>query len=262
MKYFSDWLKFEEDSLYEQKRHLPMEEEFTFYKSVASGDIETVRRICDRNDFADMKEKGRLSENPLQNLKFHFVINTAMCSRFCVEMGMSMEESYKLSDYYIQRTDLCTTKEEIVALQKEMCMDYTERMKSSQHQGVMRGTLSKCMEYIYMNITNRISAGDLAKVSGLSESYLTKLFKKETGYSIGNYIRIKKIEYAKKLLKFTDYSISEISDMLCFTTQSHFIYVFRKNTGMTPKKYRDLRYCKHTDYPEFADRDSLKKDSI
>ena len=87
MKYFSDWLKFEEDSLYEQKRHLPMEEEFTFYESVASGDTDTVRKICERNDFADMKDKGRLSENPLQNLKFHFVINTARDWGLGIEIG-------------------------------------------------------------------------------------------------------------------------------------------------------------------------------
>lgn len=258
MKYQSEWFKFEDDSLFEKQHHMPMEEEFTFYKSVASGDIKTVKMVCSRHDFANMKEKGTLSENPLQSFKYHCVINIAMCSRFCVEMGMSMEESYKLSDYYIQRADNCKTKEEVVRIQEEMCIDYCERMKSNLSRGNMPGILSKCMEYIYMNITKRITTSDLAKVSGLSESYLTQLFKKETGYSIGNYVRMKKIEHAKKLLKFTDYMISDIADMLSFYSQSHFIHVFKSITGTTPKKYRDTLYCKHEDYPSMADEEILR----
>jgi AraC-like DNA-binding protein len=49
----------------------------------------------------------------------------------------------------------------------------------------------------------------------------------------------RKLEEAKSLLKFTDKSISEISEYLCFSTQSYFQNVFKKKYGMTPKKYRE-----------------------
>ena len=68
------------------------------------------------------------------------------------------------------------------------------------------------------------------------------MFKKETGVSVSAYIREQKIEVAKNLLRYSDYSMIEIANRLSFSSQSHFIQQFRESVGMTPKKYRDLNY--------------------
>ena len=73
----------------------------------------------------------------------------------------------------------------------------------------------------------------------MSASYLSRLFKKETGLSVSSYIRQQKIEMAKNLLRFSDSSMIEIANQLAFSSQSHFIQQFREVTGITPKKYRD-----------------------
>ena len=54
---------------------------------------------------------------------------------------------------------------------------------------------------------------------------------------------IKKIEKAENLLKYCDYSLIEITNYLSFSSQSHFIQLFKEFTGITPKKYRDLYSC-------------------
>ena len=77
---------------------------------------------------------------------------------------------------------------------------------------------------------------------GGSASYLSRLFKKETGDSVSAYIRLQKIEKAKNLLRYSDYSIIDIANRLSFSSQSHFIQQFRELTGITPKKYRDNNY--------------------
>ena len=97
-----------------------------------------------------------------------------------------------------------------------------------------------CIEYIYAHITEPITIDDLAEYTGLSASYLSRLFKKETGVSVSDYVREKKIEKAQHLLKYCDYSLIEIANYLSFSSQSHFIQLFKEFTGMTPKKYRDL----------------------
>ena len=56
------------------------------------------------------------------------------------------------------------------------------------------------------------------------------------------YIRSQKIDMAKNLLRFSDYSMIDIANRLSFSSQSHFIQQFREVVGMTPKKYRDEYY--------------------
>ena len=100
--------------------------------------------------------------------------------------------------------------------------------------------ITTCIDYIYAHIKERITIEDLAQYTGLSASYLSRLFKKETGVSVSDYIREKKIEKAQHLLKFCNFSLIEIANYLSFSSQSHFIQIFKDFTGMTPKKYRDI----------------------
>jgi YesN/AraC family two-component response regulator len=53
------------------------------------------------------------------------------------------------------------------------------------------------------------------------------------------YIQKRKIETAQNMLKYSDYSPTQIASILAFPTKSYFIEVFKKYVGMTPKKYQD-----------------------
>ena len=94
------------------------------------------------------------------------------------------------------------------------------------------------MDYIYDHLYEQIRLSDLAAQVGLNESYLSVLFKKETGVSISDYVRQRRVEAAEGMLRYSDYSCSDIGNFLAFCSQSHFISVFRKATGLTPRQYR------------------------
>ena len=102
--------------------------------------------------------------------------------------------------------------------------------------------INACKEYIYSHIKERIMIEDLADEMGVSANYLSRLFKKETGTSVSAYIREKKINMAKNLLRFSDCSMVDIANRLSFSSQSHFIQQFKEVVGVTPKKYRDQNY--------------------
>ena len=100
--------------------------------------------------------------------------------------------------------------------------------------------VNRCLDYIYTHIYERITIEELAKNSNVSKSYLSRQFAKEVGIPISDYIRENKIEIAQERLRTTEESILDISCMLSFASQSHFISVFKDITGVTPKKYRAL----------------------
>lgn len=226
----------------EEMQHRALTEEFLFYRAVSTGDEAAVRRNCEQCRFTDHEGVGTLSKDPVTNLKYHFVITTAMLARICRQNGMEMEQAFHMSDHYIQRLDELTTEEEVHQLHDKMVMDYTLKMKRLVQKDASSKHISDCKEYIYTHIKERITLDDLAEEFGISAGHLSRLFKAETGMSVSDYIRERKINMAKNLLRFSENSMIDIANQLSFSSQSHFIKQFKATVGITPKKYRDLHY--------------------
>ena len=242
MRYQDEWLLLEAEDDIDEMEHRQPTEEFLFYQAVTSGDIESVKKNCEQERFLDSEGVGVLSRNSVTNLKYHFVITTAMISRLCKQKGMELEQAFRMSDFYIQRLDDIHTVQGVRNLHDEMVLDYTEKMRKVCRSDTNSKHINLCKEYIYSHIKERITVEDIADALGVSASYLSRLFKKETGDSVSAYIRGQKIDMAKNLLRYSDYSMIMISNRLSFSSQSHFIQQFREMVGMTPKKYRDLNH--------------------
>ena len=101
-----------------------------------------------------------------------------------------------------------------------------------------------CIDYITDHLHDNITVPELAEHVNLTVKYLSKLFKKEMGYSINEHIRRLKVEEAKSLLRYSYKSSLEIATDLGFTSHSYFITVFKKETGMTPREYRNENFRK------------------
>ncbi|MDO5558922.1 MAG: AraC family transcriptional regulator [Oscillospiraceae bacterium] len=219
--------------------HAPYSKEFEFYIAVKNGETDKVKKFC-AEDFCNKIGLGKLSDDPVRNIKYHFVVTAALIARFCIEGGMNHETAYNLSDLYIIKADKYTDPKMLSELHAMMSADYTARMKQIRSKNIYSKPVVECVEYIYNNLHTRIRITDLAQYTHLNSSYLSRLFKKETGSTVTAYIQEKKIETAKNMLRYSDYLPGEISNILAFNNQSYFIDVFRKQVGMTPKKYRDM----------------------
>lgn len=219
--------------------HRPFEDEFSFYDAVKNGDLAFVQRNCENNDFAASAGMGVLSSNALQNIRYHFIITAALVTRFCVEGGMVLEQAYGLSDFYISKMDKLYVVEDIVQLHHVMVLDFTEKMKALRERPEVSKPVNAAIDYIYLHLHSRITLDDLAGHVGISPGYLSKLFKKEIGMNITDYVTDLKIEEAQKMLKYSDMPIVEIANYLAFASQSYFVSVFHSRTGITPRKYRE-----------------------
>lgn len=216
----------------------PYDPEVEFYNSIKSGDVNYVRQLLEKEKFIDKKGLGTLSKNYLQNMKYHFAITAAQIARLCINGGMDIGTSYGLSDYYIQKADEAKSLEEISELHPKMCEDYTKRMKNIKKQTVCSKPVSAAMDYIYDNLHKRIFINDLADYLKINPSYLSRIFKKETGETVTDYIKRQKLETAKNMLLYSALRPAEIAQILAFPSQSYFNDVFKKYTGLTPSEFR------------------------
>ena len=94
------------------------------------------------------------------------------------------------------------------------------------------------MNYIHRNLNHRLSIEDIAAEAGLSRSYLSTVFRQSMGVPLNRYIADAKLDEAARLLRYTDRSIADIAEYLCFSSQSHFQQVFKAKFGVTPRTYR------------------------
>lgn len=229
----------------QQQAHVEYKEEFGFYNNVAEGDIETVKRLlADPNDthLYDSSEYGRLSRDSLRNMRYHFVVSVALITRLCVEKGLERELAYTLSDLYISKMDLSGSPAQILSLHNEMLMDFTRKMKALPKRQVYSMQIVRAIEYIYRHRNERLTVEHIAKELEINRSYLSVLFRKETGVSISGFIRREKIKAAANMLRFSDYSYADIAEYFGFASQSHFIQCFRREMDYTPAEYRKRFY--------------------
>lgn len=209
------------------------------YKYIQAGDVETVteRFKTIRKNFLD--GKGTLSDDPVRNIMYHFVTSVALVARFCVEGGLGHDTAYTLSDIYIQRADKCRDCESLLDIFEEMRIDFAKRMRELKKERVVSLHVRRCIDHIYEHLHEKLTLDMLSEISGLSSSYLSRLFEKETGVTVKQFIIRAKIQTAENLLKYSDFSCLDIALSLGFSSQSAFISSFRKQLGITPRCYRE-----------------------
>ena len=112
-----------------------------------------IRDSCKEDAFIDLKGTGVLSRNPLTNIKYHFVVTTAMITRYCIDGGLEPEQAYRLSDFYILRMDSCTTVRQVADLHHEMVKDFTGKMILQKKSSILSKPVMQCVDYIYTPVS-------------------------------------------------------------------------------------------------------------
>lgn len=195
---------------------------------------------------------GKLSENEIRNERNLGICSITLATRAAIEGGAAPAKAYKLSDLYINKIDQCKRMTEIFEYRKRSLYDFAKLVVEEREKRANSRYTEQCKEYIRKYYHQKICIPDIAEALGVSESHLSRIFKKETGESIQKYSMHMRIERAENLLKYSEASLTEISEYLCFSSQSHFGKVFKVYKNMTPKQYRD--YYKS---PEFVSREEI-----
>lgn len=224
--------------------HPPHGEEQEFYQMVVSGDTEGILSLRERyggdmsgSGDASGTEKGRLSDDPVRNEIYHLVANCTIITRACISAGMPQEDAYSLSDLFIRQADRCRSAAEVRGVNDDMAMEFAGRMKRLRSRSVSPA-VRRAISCISDNLHAKLTAAGIAERLGYNRSYLAVIFKRETGQTITEFILNRRVEAAKSLIS-GGIRLSEIAEMLGFSSQSHFCRCFKEVTGVTPGEFRD-----------------------
>lgn len=182
---------------------------------------------------------GQMSFNSLRQAKYIFLCAIFSICRAAIEGGLPSEYSLQLSDMYCQRMDAMTSTKQIEQLIFSAGIDYCKKV---QQYGIQRNYSSYTkivLDYIRRHLYDPIKMEDLTFEAGLNRRSLSIYFQKDTGLSITDYITQQRLEESKVLLTTTNLSIVQISELLCFSSQSYFGKKYKAYWGITPKEYRD-----------------------
>ncbi len=209
---------------------------------VRRGDTERMRDFLLTSVQREALTEGKLADEPLRQAKNLLIGGVTMIGKSgAIPGGMDIEQAYQLIDLYIQECEHLRSVDEVKNLQFNMLIDFTARVGQAKKPPGLSPEVYRCMQYISLHLSEPICLDDVAAQIGRSRAYITARFRREANCSILEYITACRLEEAKMLLNYTDRSVSEISDYLCFANQPYFSNVFRKRFGMSPVQYRKRR---------------------
>lgn len=184
------------------------------------------------------------NHNDLESIKPRITELVVIISRAAVDAGANVRDIFLINENFNANISHFQNLEDLSVWLSNMLQRFislTFEFEKVKHADMVY----KVIDHIKNNYHRHISLEEIAGISYMSKTYLSTLFKKETGYSVSEYINDVRINQSQTLLLDSDLSIVEIARMCGFEDQSYFTKVFRKITGMTPKKYRESRGLHH-----------------
>lgn len=182
---------------------------------------------------------GNISGDGVRQMRNWGIGITYSMSKAAIRGGLDPQQAFITADSFIRKMELLKDTPTLVRLIQEMMLDFCEQVETLQCPVDDENHFCRmCIQYISHNIFSSIRLENMAKELGYSRPYMCSRFKQDMGISLAQYIQQEKVEEARRLLRFSDYNLSEIASMLSFSSQSHFQTVFKKITGDTPMAYR------------------------
>ncbi len=215
--------------------HHSYQDERKLLECIRNGETEEALRL----NLAMEDVAGDMSFDHLKQVRKLVVVAITLCTRAAIEGGLPPYEAYQISDYYMQKMDLCNTESELTACTNEAIRSLSERVRRRLEKQKSSSYIDSCVSYINQHYREHIYLDDLAEKTGITPTYLSRLFSQEMGMTFQEYVLKVRAERAANLLKYSEASIAQIGDYVNFPNQSYFGKIFKKYMGMTPKAYRN-----------------------
>lgn len=230
------------------------EQERNTYKEVADlldtlrrGDIEEYFRLYDKT----LPERtGKLAKTSYKQTEYLTVKIFSLYMHAIIDGGVDYNKAYDLSDIYLQRLERCNDIMQMQNLQKEYVLKCISMIKEEKRKSHGKDIVDEAKSYIQRRRNKKLTVKEVADALNVNASYLSRCFSQKENKTIQQFITQEKIKASCNMLRYSEYSITEIASYLCFSSDSHFCKAFKTITGMTPKQYRQKNYSFSEEYEQ------------
>ena len=178
------------------------------------------------------------SANDLDVIKVRSMELSVMISRAALDAGADQLNIFDINMKFLSEFFNYKTIEEVCWALTDILRKFTrETFEFSNVKNI--DLISRAVSYIKANYSRKITLDEVAAYVYLSPSYFSKIFKQEMGFYFNDYLNYVRIQKSKLLLLTEHMRLVDIADHVGFYDQSYFNKVFKRITGVTPKKFKE-----------------------
>jgi AraC-like DNA-binding protein len=186
--------------------------------------------------FSAASFERRLSD-PLRNLKNYAIITNTLLRKAAQDGGVHPLYIDSLSSDFARRIEQIPDPLAVQSFMLEMFRAYSRLVRKHSMSGYSQ-PIQKTIIRIDADLTADLSLHALAEAQGINASYLSALFRRETGETVTDYVNRKRVDLAVHLLSTTGLQVQTVAQHCGFADVHYFTKVFKKLTGQTPRQFR------------------------
>lgn len=202
--------------------------------AVSQGLIHKAEIAMSNNNFLLLEK--RLAD-PIRDIKNYCIILNTLLRKAAEQGSVHPLHIDSLSSRFARKIEQVTSSKGGQTLQKEMIHKYCLLVKNHSMKGFSL-LVQKVLTRIDSDLTADLSLKTQAELLNVNASYLSTLFKKETGITLTDYVNKKRVENAVFLLNSTNMQIQNIAQYCGIPDVNYFTKLFKKYMGKSPKEYR------------------------
>ena len=215
------------------------EAENQFLRCIESGDTDNVMTAYQQMNLSGLSN-NRYINAVYQEPAVGMGMLRALCRKAAENGGASPVEINEITQRSVQRMVSHPGLNEMMSIMNDTIMELTAAVRNSKQQyRNYSPSVRKAAEYLRRNYSQKVSLDDLADHVGMSSAHLSRLFKKETGMTVTDYLSNLRCIEASRLLRESGHAIQEIAAYVGYLDNNYFVKVFKKQFGMTPSEYRN-----------------------
>lgn len=226
----------EEDTLFHMKN---MEQRYAYenelMRAVSKGQLHKAHSLL--GSFSTFFFEQRLTD-PLRNAKNYCVIMNTLLRKAAEQGGVHPMHLDKTSATFAAQIEQLPLLDNVVPLMTEMFRTYCRLVRKHATRDYSP-PVQQALIFIESNLAGDLSLRMLALKLNISSSYLSTIFKKETGQTLTDFIAQSRVNRAIELLQSTRLQVQTVAQHCGIVDVHYFSKIFKKVTGITPKAYRD-----------------------
>ena len=175
--------------------------------------------------------------DPVRNVKNYAIIMNTLLRKAAEQGGVHPMYIHGVSSALAMRIEKTHSLDEFPKLITDMFREYCRLVRQHSIKNYSP-PVQKALLHIDGNLAENLTLSSLADTLNVSSSYLSALFRKETGFTLTDYICRRRVRHAMHLLKTTRLQIQTVAQHCGMMDVQYFSKIFKKIAGMTPREYR------------------------